>query len=129
MTFAQNRVIAGAEQSDKLDRLLLELLPETPEHMLQRVNTLYDRLADPFQNRCVIFGAGQLGRFVLPGLRAAGIEPLAYCDNSQQLWGTNVEDIPVLPPSAAVERFRDEAVFLVAVYNGTPIRRQLLEMG
>src|SRR5207253_554565 len=56
-------------------------------------------------------------------------EPLAYCDNSSRLWGTDIAGVPVMSPAAAVEKHRDGACFLVAVYNASPIRRQLRELG
>jgi len=70
-----------------------------------------------------------LGRFVLPGVRAAGLEALAYCDNNRRTWGTEVDGVPVLPPGDAVARFGATAPFLVAIYNASPVRRQLDELG
>jgi hypothetical protein len=69
----------------KLRQLLDELLSESPQHISQRVHRMYDLVAAPCQQRVVIFGAGQLGRFVLPALRKAGLEALAFCDNNSRL--------------------------------------------
>lgn len=46
----------------------------------------------------ILFGAGGVGRFFLRFLREAGVDPWAFVDNAEALWGTVVEGIPVLPP-------------------------------
>jgi FkbM family methyltransferase len=77
----------------------------------------------------VIFGCGQLGRFVLPALRRAGIEPLAYCDNNPHRWGTAIDGVPVVSPADALSRHADRAFVLLAAYNASAIQRQLQESG
>ena len=123
--------MTGSEraQTDMLQQLLSELRTEPPQHIVERVEGMYDRLAAPFPQRVVIFGAGQLGRFVLPAVRKAGLEALAYCDNNSRLWGSQIDGVPVMSPAQAVERYRDSACFLVAVYNSGAPRRQLRELG
>jgi FkbM family methyltransferase len=108
---------------------LEELLSEPPDRTIERVRTAYDRFAAGFPTEIVIAGAGQLGRFVLPGVHGAGLKPLAYCDNNSSLWGTQIEGIPVMSPAAAVERYGDRACFLTAIYNPSAITRQLRELG
>jgi FkbM family methyltransferase len=85
--------------------------------------------AEPACVELVLFGAGTLGRFTLQALRGAGIEPLAFADNNQRLWGTTVEGLPVLSAPAAAERFGPEATFVVTVYTGSRVRRQLHDLG
>jgi FkbM family methyltransferase len=114
---------------DKLRQLLNELLEEDRQQTTRRVSEMYDRVAAPFQNRVVVFGAGQLGRFVLPALRQAGIEVPAYCDNNAGLWGTRIDGVGVTSPADAMERFGASACFLTAVYNPSAIRRQLRGLG
>src|SRR6266699_6486307 len=123
MTLPQNAA------PDKLRQLLAELLSENPQHIVERVEGMYDLLAAPYQQRVVIFGAGQLGRFVLPAVRNAGLEALAYCDNNSGLWGSQICGMPAMSPAEAVERYRDDACFLVAVYNSGAAQRQLRELG
>jgi FkbM family methyltransferase len=115
--------------TDLLQELLAKLLSESPQHVVERADGMYDLLAAPFQRRVVIFGAGQLGRFVLPALRKAGLEVLAYCDNNSPRWGSMIDGVPAMSPAEAVERYRDSACFLVAVYNSSAPRRQLRELG
>jgi len=77
----------------------------------------------------VIFGASYLGNFALAGLRGAGIEPLAFCDNNVHLWGSAKEGIRVLSPAEAAARYRDSTAFVVAIHNSSAPRTQLRELG
>ncbi|HEX3745492.1 MAG TPA: FkbM family methyltransferase [Bryobacteraceae bacterium] len=113
----------------ELGHLLDELLSESPHRTIERARTAYDQFAGGLPTEVVIAGAGQLGRFVFPGVRAAGLNPLAYCDNNSSLWGTQIEGVPVMSPAAAVERYGDRACFLTAIYNPSAITRQLRELG
>jgi FkbM family methyltransferase len=120
---------ATRTESLAVHNLLSELRSEDAGAMSQRVASAYDRLATPFQRSVVICGAGQLGRFVLPGVRAAGIDPLAFCDNNPALWGTAIDGVHVLSPAAAVEAYNGKAAFLAAVYNASGIHLQLRALG
>lgn len=71
-------------------------------------------------NPVVIAGAGQLGRRVLTGLRRVGIDPLAFADNNESLWGSRVEGIQVSSVADAALRFGASAIFLVATWR--PVR-------
>ena len=114
---------------DPLRLLLADLRCETPRQTIERTNGLYDRLSSPFGHRLVIFGAGQLGQSVLPAIREAGLEALAFCDNNARRWGATVDGVPLMSPAEAVQKHGQEACFLVAVYHSSAPRRQLRELG
>src|SRR5260370_31229832 len=76
----------------------------------------------------VIFGCGQLGTFAVDGATRAGLKVLAFADNNQRNWGRRIAGIEVMSPQEAVQRYNDEAFFVVAVYNGTAPRKQLAEL-
>jgi len=114
--------------TDSLQELLAELLAESRERTIARTSEAYGHLAHPFERRVAIFGAGQLGRFVLPALRRAGLEPLAFCDNNSSRWGTEIAGVVVMSPAAAMAKYGNNACFLVAVYNSSHPRRQLEEL-
>jgi FkbM family methyltransferase len=65
----------------------------------------------------------------LVGLRRAGIEPLAFADNNPQAWGKDIDGLKVLPPDEACSRYGDSACFVVTIYNGSAVRRQLADLG
>ena len=112
-----------------LETLLAELLREPLEVAEARAATAFDRIAAPFENQVVVFGAGHLGRLAVSGLRAAGIEPLAFCDNKPKLWDTRVDHTPVLSPAVLAGRYKNSATFVTAIYNPSAIRNQLRELG
>jgi len=111
-----------------LEKLLAEL-PAEAHDVLVCPEKEFDRLAAPFERRIVIFGAGPLGSMALAGLRGAGIEPLAFCDNDPSRWGSRKDGIAILSPADAVGRFQDSAAFVVAIHNSLAPRRQLQQLG
>lgn len=100
-----------------LEKQLEELLSETCTAALKRSKTSFDRLSHPFQNSIILFGAGNLGKKALSGLLGLGIKPLAFADNNPQIWGTEIEGIPVISPETAAETFGMSAVFLVTIWR------------
>lgn len=80
----------------------------------------FDELAGGADKDLLLFGAGNLGRRTLAGLRRAGIEPLAFADSSLALQGEVVDKKTVFAPAAAVEKFGAHATFVVTVWS--PIR-------
>jgi FkbM family methyltransferase len=112
-----------------LQALLDELLAEPWDRMKARVAGEFDRIAAPFENRIVLFGAAYLGKLALAGLRAAGVEPLAFCDNHSRLWETKVEGVPVVSPAAAAAQYGDNAAFVTSIYNPAVLWNQLHDLG
>jgi len=119
----------------RLEAELEALLNEDPASILERERGLFGKLASPFDGSYILFGAGGLGRRTAAGLRRLGIEPLAFSDNSRDLWGQNIDGLAVLPPDEAVRRFGLKAAFIVAIWSDTighpveDIRRQLTGYG
>lgn len=104
---------------DELD----ELLSEDVRAVIERERTAFDRAAGGSVGSLVLFGAGNLGRKTLAGLRRSGIEPLAFADSDRRLWGTTVDGTRVLSPSDAAQTFGQGAVFVVAVWSPGDERR------
>jgi FkbM family methyltransferase len=93
------------------------VLTESVESVKQRELSALDDLLAARQNRCVIYGAGTLGRKAIALLREIGVTPLAVVDSNSQRWGSEVSGLTVLSPSDAAERFGDNAVFFVTIWN------------
>jgi FkbM family methyltransferase len=123
--------VAGCEarKDPRIGQLIAELVAEPRDRMIERVEKAFDRVAFPYQESIVLFGCGYLGKWTLPRLRHAGIEPLAFCDNDSRLWGSDVSSVPVLSPHQAVSTYRDSAVFVATIYNSAAVRNQLEQMG
>jgi FkbM family methyltransferase len=114
---------------DEFDNLLNELLAESPQQTAQRMEKAYEQATFPDVGKVVIFGVGQLGRFLLPVVRSAGLQPICFCDNNPHHWGTEIDGLKVISPAAALDRHGSRAFFLLAIYNATPAYRQLRELG
>jgi FkbM family methyltransferase len=97
---------------------LRELFTEGFAGAIHRERTSFDKLAGAFGKSLVLFGAGNLGRKTLTGLRKLGIEPLAFADNNFNLWAQTLNGVPVMSPQEAAARFGKSAVFVVTVWSG-----------
>lgn len=104
----------GVDERSELERLL----EETPAEASARQARAFDELAGDRPGSLILFGAGGLGRSTLAGLRSIGVEPLAFADNDRALWGAEVDGMPVLSPSEAMDRHGRDAVFVVTTMRG-----------
>jgi FkbM family methyltransferase len=116
-------------QDNQLETILERIGAESLADAKAREKHAFAEFAGANQERLILFGAGHLGRLVLQGLEQAGVRPIAFADNNERLWHTEIAGIPVLPPAVASNRFHDSACFVVTIYNGSPVRRQLRALG
>jgi FkbM family methyltransferase len=114
---------------EQLENILRRIEAEPSDTVRARERSAFDDLASPLGERLVLFGAGPLGRSVLAGLRKAGVEPLAFADNNRDRWHQQVMGLPVLSPTEAVKRHGKTACFVVTIYQGSSVRRQLASLG
>lgn len=119
----------GANEDLALENVLRQIETEPPESVGARERNNFDEIAYPYNERLVLFGAGPLGKGILAGLRRAGVEPLSFADNNQKLWGKEVSGLSVISPSEAVRVYGETACFVVTIYQGSRIRRQLSSLG
>jgi FkbM family methyltransferase len=112
---------------------LEELLNEDLQNIIDREKISFDEIVEPFGDSLILLGAGQLGRKVLNVLRSAGINPLAFADNNQNLWGTTIDDLKVLSPVDAAKEFGNKAAFVVTIwslgYSFSDVQQQLKMLG
>lgn len=104
-------------ETDNFKDQLEDLLSEDRSSVRDRENRTVDLLTDNFKTPIVIFGAGNLGRKILSGLRSLGIHPLAFSDNNPNLWDKVVDNLMVYSPKDAANRFGASSIFMVAVWN------------
>jgi FkbM family methyltransferase len=97
---------------------LRKLLSEGVAGAIHRERTSFDELAGAFGRSLVLFGAGNLGRRTLTGLRNLGIEPLAFADNNSELWAQTLNGVPVMSPPEAAARYGKSAAFVVTIWGG-----------
>ena len=124
------RTLFSQLPSDRWIDLVFERLhAESPAAVREREAHSFDAVAAPFSDALLLFGAGWLGRFVLNGLRKAGVEPIAFIDNNPEIWGTTVEGLPVLSPVDALARHGATSCVVVTVYHGSTVTAQLRSAG
>jgi FkbM family methyltransferase len=122
-------------RNSHLESQLDELLGEDFSALQEREKTVFDRETAPWQDSLVLFGAGNLGRKTLSGLRQAGLEPRAFSDNNPVLWNKTVDGLMVLSPQDAAGKFGDQATFVVTIWGAgsnhrfAHTRRQLYGLG
>ena len=101
-----------------------QLLKEDILSVKDREKIAFDSLATPFEKSLVLFGAGNLGRKTLSGLRKIGIEPKAFCDNNSAIWNSFVDGLKVLSPSEAAQVYREKATFVITIWRALGGDRQ-----
>jgi FkbM family methyltransferase len=121
--------MTNGSKANHLEVVLQRIGSESFEAVRARERRTFSNFAGPNKERLILFGAGALGRLVLQGLEKAGMRPIAFADNNERLWHTEIGGIPVLPPSTASDSYRESSCFVVTVYNGSPARRQLKVLG
>ncbi|MGA7885670.1 MAG: FkbM family methyltransferase [Acidobacteriaceae bacterium] len=92
---------------------LEQLLSEKLDGCRAREQAAFDEAAGSAKG-LILFGAGGLGRKLLRRLRQDGVEPLAFIDN--KLAGGEVDELPVLNPADAAQRWGASAVFVVSIW-------------
>jgi len=96
---------------------LREVLTESPAQVLAREAGALSSLLLAHHGRCVVFGAGTLGRRAIELLLETGVEPLGVCDSNPARWGEPLLGLTVLSPQQAAPAFGADAVFFVTIWN------------
>jgi FkbM family methyltransferase len=94
-----------------------KLFSESPATAVKRRSEAFDRLANGRSKPVVLYGSGGLGRIILKGLQSLGRPPVAFADKKISGSCGWVDDVPVFSPAEAAERYGNEAVFVVSIWN------------
>ncbi|HVT41065.1 MAG TPA: hypothetical protein VHE78_18660 [Gemmatimonadaceae bacterium] len=108
---------------DAVGKALDRLLRTDARAIGEQERDVYVRLARERSGDIVLCGAGGLGRKIAAGLRANGVEPLAFADNATARQGTVVDGLRVLSPEDAAREFRESAVFIVTIWGANSPHR------
>ena len=135
-----------AVESGVLDPLIMDTKwQEILELFLNGARYIYNYWMDEFQresaqvceilkvidkNQIVIFGCGQYGKFFHAIIENKHLgHAVTYCDNNNEVWGTEIQGMKVLSPDSAVEQY-PEAVYIIAnLKSAEAIKSQLQGMG
>lgn len=96
---------------------LEELLKEPIDSVKHRERHALEDILHARNNRVVLFGSGNLGRRAADALRGIGIAPLAFSDNNQARWGTQIDGLEVLSPREAAKLYASDSTFLITIWN------------
>jgi len=104
---------------DSVEKLgpISQYLTEDISSVRERERSAFEQVLGAHHNRVVVFGCGGLGRRAIERLAELRVRPLAFCDNNQLLWGTEVLGVKVLSVAEAAAQFGGDALFLIAVWN------------
>ena len=105
------------------------ILPICPVKVAENLTRRYEEETGSLGDRIVLYGAGKLGRETLAGLKQNGIEPLAVVDSDSRRWGEMLDGTVIVSPEFAIANWGDKAAFVVAVSQGSALRRQLRRQG
>jgi len=102
-----------------LDRLpsLSEFLTESVASVQQREASQLDDLLREHNNRCIIFGAGTLGRKAVSLMREIGVEPLAIVDSNPARWGSEITGVVVYSMAEAFVIYGSDPIYFVTIWN------------
>jgi len=116
---------------NEIDRLLDDDFADTLEQAREQSRVAVKRLHELMGGvrKAVIMGSAYLGRLALSGAINAGLDVVAFADNNRSLWRTTLDGVPIMSPADAVSKHNNDAFFVVAIYNGTPLRAQLTDLG
>lgn len=119
--------IMEADARDKLEELLSEAPAAAERRMVE------EGCRDQTGNEhYALYGAGELGREVLRRLRKAGIEPVAFADDTPEKQGQSIDGLKVMSPRTAFQTFGPRLVFVVTILNPhinfVTARRRLQEL-
>ncbi|MBY0292313.1 MAG: FkbM family methyltransferase [Alphaproteobacteria bacterium] len=93
-----------------------ELLSEDPTQATLRSIKYFDSRV-PDLNKVVLFGAGNIGRMILKKMRHAGIEPLAFVDETPSKISTFIEGLEIISLETAYHRYGSDLTAIITILN------------
>jgi FkbM family methyltransferase len=109
---AELDAMLGAEWRDAVDRRRAEI---------------NDRIGG--RTNVVLFGSGDLGRYVRRDLANLPYRALAYVDNNPARWETEVDGLEILSPEGALARFGSDVLWLITIYTNSRVIAQCEALG
>jgi len=99
------------------DEQLDSIFSESVEQARKREQSAFDEIAGACCESLVLYGAGNLGRRVLRGLRKNGLDAVAFADANPALRGQRIDGISVFSPEDVVRKYGGNAAFVVCVWH------------
>ena len=89
---------------------------------------LIDNIDILFQNKIVLYGAGQYGKMVYNNLRNAGVKIAYFCDSSSEKWGKSIEDVEVITPKKLKALDEKEKITIIISVERVSIIDQIIDL-
>jgi len=105
-----------AKNNNFTDNNLGKVFNETVNQIKQREKEKLNRLIKTEKTPLIIFGAGNLGRKILKGLRYLGLNPIGFADNNYVSLDAVIDGIRVYSPKDAAHKFAKKAVFIISIW-------------
>jgi FkbM family methyltransferase len=99
------------------DEQLDSIFSESVEQARRRERDAFDEIAGACAESLILYGAGNLGRIVLRGLRKNNLDAIGFADANSTLCGQKIEGVPVFQPEDAVRKYGGSATFVVCVWH------------
>src|ERR1019366_3581797 len=106
-------IMSGLRCDEQLD----SIFSESVEQARRREQSAFDEIAGACGESLILYGAGNLGRRVLRGLRKNGLDAVAFADANPALRGQTIDGIPVFSPEDAARRYGGSGAFVVCVWH------------
>lgn len=112
-----------------------QLLSESIDNIKAYESSWLDRYLEKSDQKFVLFGAGNLGRRTLVGLRSLGMEPVGFSDNNPVLWNQSFDGITVCSPDTITSNYGSDILIIITIWNASrkcrfaALRNQLQQLG
>lgn len=67
--------------------------------------------------KCIVFGAGESGGWVVNLLRENDIYPVCFCDNYPGKWGKEKNGLKIEPFETAIKKYEDAAICIASMWS------------
>jgi FkbM family methyltransferase len=101
---------------------LTHVLQGSIEGALSRRRFAFESVRKDLVNGVLVWGCGNLGRFLVDALRKLDIPIVAFVDRNAALWSAPWCGAPVLSPDALCEGAFAECVVIIGVFTSGPVR-------
>ncbi len=114
----------AADFSEKLTKLLSGNYKDSTGKIKNNIQ----RKIREHKGLLLLFGAGELGRKTADTLTKHVRKPIAFIDNNQSLYGSEIGGIPIISLDEAIKKY-SEALIVVTVFTNNPILKELKSSG
>ena len=98
------------------------------QYKIQREN--FETLLKKVENKeVIIFGAGRNGIFLERLLKSKKNHVICFCDNSEPLWNTMIDNLPIMSVVSSASKYKDAIYVITSVKYKEEMQKQLQNEG